>query len=89
MADDPTAKIDEALDPKNFPRWAQACPESFRAMKLSLLGAALKMAAVGLTAKQQTDMGAILGPVAAVCFAAGQKSVDEARANGLDVKDLN
>lgn len=32
-----------ALDPKNFPRWAQACPRAFAQMQAVLLVAATKM----------------------------------------------
>ena len=83
------AELKAALDPKNFPRWAQACPEAFAELQKAILDAGLRMQPLRLNKGRQLAVTAIIGHVAAACWAAGQSSVDEARAHGLDVKDIN
>ena len=79
-----------ALDPKNFPRWAQSCPKSFEEMQKALARAAValaKLRAEGrIDANVQGAMSMVLADVASTCWAAGQKSVEE---GNLDVKALH
>ena len=82
------AQIKAALDPKNFPRWAQACPKSFGAMKTAIAKAGVLMAQMPLVAKQDKEnLTHIIGHVAAVCWAAGAASVKES--NGATAEDDN
>jgi len=75
----------EALDPKNFPRWAQACPKSFEEMQKSIARAAVMMAKLPLADSTRATLTMTLGDVAASCWAAGQRSVKE---GNLDVDAL-
>lgn len=78
-----TADLKKSLDSKNFPRWAQACPESFGAMQKAILDAALKMHPMSLSVMQRAELSSIMGHVAATCWAAGRASVKEGYENGL------
>ena len=57
-------------------------------MQVAILDAGLKMERAGFDPLAKRQITAIIGPLAALCWAAGQKSVAEANAHGLDVRDL-
>jgi hypothetical protein len=77
------AAIAAATDPKNFPRWAQACPKSFDLLQRSLADAVVLTLQAGLTREQQDGVTRAIAHVASVCWAAGRASVKEGRENGL------
>lgn len=87
---DAEAELRAALDPRNFPRWAQSCPKSFEEMQKAIARAAVAMAklrAAGrLDERTQAALTAVLADVASTCWAAGQRSVPE---GNLDVGALH
>jgi hypothetical protein len=77
------AAIATATDPKNFPRWAQACPKSFNLLQRSLADGVVAMSKAQLSPQQSQMMTAAIAQVATMCWAAGRASVKEGRENGL------
>ena len=80
------AEIKAAVDVKNFPRWAQACPQSFDKLKRSIAQAAIALHGFHMGPETSAQIALIIGGVAATCWAAGRESVREASldSNGLD-----
>lgn len=77
-----------ALDPKNFPPWAKACPQSFRLMQEAIAKAGVLMAQMSLLSKHDREnLSHIMGHVAATCWAAGAASVKEAAGQGAPTID--
>ena len=77
------SEIAAATDPKNFPRWAQACPKSFDLLQRSLASAVVLMTKAGIVGDQQKAMSQAIAVVASTCWAAGRASVKEGLENGL------
>ena len=84
----PNADANAALDPRNFPRWAQACPKAFEKLQRAIVGAALVSAHLNLTPAQKKGFSDAMGQLSAIAFAAGRESVEEAKINGLLEQDL-
>lgn len=69
--------VKSAMDPKNFPRWAEACPKSFGEMKLALARAGVELAKTPISDSHRARIGQILAHVAATCFTAGMNAQKE------------
>lgn len=78
--------IRDAMDPKNFPRWAQACPKSFGALQNAIAKAGVLLGEMPLISKHdKANLTQIMAHVAATCWAAGAASVQES--NGASLPD--
>jgi hypothetical protein len=63
----------------DFPRWARACPQSFGRFLRAQLVAMDRLNAMGL---RHTDLGSVLGTLAAETWTAAVESVEESRRSG-------